>query len=69
MSTLKGIVEKAAQIRNDEHYIVGHNKYIDHIKKYDESIYEVAIIFNPGTVSTYDRAVLGSAALITSDIS
>ena len=51
MSTLKGIVEKAAQIRNDEHYIVGHNKYIDHIKKYDENIYEVALIFNPATVS------------------
>lgn len=49
-STLKNLVQKAQQMRNDEHYIVGVNKFIDAIKEFDESIAEVAVIFNPATV-------------------
>lgn len=51
MSALKTLVNKANQIRNDEHFIVGCNKYIDTVKKYNEYIAEIAIIFNPATVS------------------
>ena len=48
--SLKTLVAKANQMRNDEHFIVGTNKFIDAIKEFDESISEVAVIFNPATV-------------------
>ena len=51
MSTLKNLVSKANQIRNDEHFIVGVNRYIDAIKEFDNTIAEVAVIFNPATVA------------------
>ena len=51
MSTnIKTLVQKANQMRNDEHFIVGVNKYIDAIKEYADDAAEVAVIFNPATV-------------------
>ncbi len=49
-TNLKTLVQKANRMRNDEHYIVGVNKYIDAIKEWNEDIAEVAVIFNPATV-------------------
>ena len=37
-------------MRNDEHFIVGVNKFIDAIKEWNNDIAEVAVIFNPATV-------------------
>ena len=51
MSALKSLVSKANQIRNDDHFIVGVNKFVDAISEYQEDIAEIAIIFNPATVS------------------
>ena len=49
-SNLKSMVQKANRMRNDEHYIVGVNRFIDAIKDWNNEIAEVAVIFNPATV-------------------
>lgn len=48
-SNLK-LVQKAQQMRNDEHFIVGVNRFIDAVKEFNNEIAEVAVIFNPSTV-------------------
>ena len=50
MTTNLKLVQKANQMRNDEHFIVGVNKFIDAIKEWNNDIAEVAVIFNPATV-------------------
>ena len=49
-ASLKTMVQKANRMRNDEHYIVGVNRFIDAVKQWNEDIVEIAIIFNPSTV-------------------
>ena len=49
-ASLKTMVQKANRMRNDEHFIVGVNRFIDTIKQWNEEIAEIAIIFNPATV-------------------